>query len=699
MNTNISNKTSDKDLVELAGNHSYKDPKRNDKLDVNGTYYKVLDTRYEHSTGLDAMTVQNLKNGEISIIYQGTQTNKKNGMMDIITDAQLLSDINVKQLEAADNYYVEMKEKFKSLGGVTSVAGNSLGGPLASGVVVNHPEDEENLRCVTLDPALLPDGMMDPNKDYKNIVNYYGDSDVLTKALIALDLDKRIPGERRDITFGFPFADESLKNLGPFHTGFYKDNETFVVAGENINVAADDHIITSIWTGEPLYGGNKARIDITPEALTMLSQALIGSDETTVFGKYDSIKSYMNKSESLVEDESERFTARLDELQDKLEEIIESHFSHPLFKGVTTLAAPILFEIDIWIGLLNKAESITNSINSLLDSPPVEILEHLVKVDFNVANIFEEPKDQLHQFKENVIDMLNGFKQMSEELVPTLLSGGKNVIEDVFVDDLHAHYEIVNQNIERVQNHIRKFNSETNQVKNEMENRDKSVAASIQNKGSFNSPLQTTAGIAYVPPEESNHILAGMKLGDIVLEGSIGAVTAFGYAILNKPLSGLIVIIGALEVALEGAIHQIRMKAKISSVDLPLDFFGLFSKLTKEVDNAVQSAIDPLEEIQGTLGGVRDGLTRVLFNFPTIINEFKPFLKNAILDIVKLDNINILNGVSSALHGELEQLFDDIIYQLSDHKGNSIDALHETAQKVKADFETVREQIDRITFV
>ncbi|MDW4525740.1 hypothetical protein R3398_05035 [Rossellomorea marisflavi] len=696
-NTNIKAKTSDPDLVELAGYHSYKDLSKDTIFKVNGTKFLVLDTRYEDPTGLDAMTVQNLKNGEVSIIYQGTQGQKKNGKMDLLTDAQLLSDINVRQLEAADSYYVEMKEKYDSLGGVTSVAGNSLGGPLASSIVVKHPEDEDNLRCVTLDPALLPKGMMDPNKEYKNIINYYGDNDVLTTALIGLDLDKRIPGERRDISFGFPFADDKLKNLGPFHTGFYGDNEHYVVAGEKINVAADDHIITSIWTGEPLYSGNTERIDITPEALAKLSKAMIG-DDLSVHGKYTSIDSYMNKSQSLVEQEGERFTARLNELQDKIEEITESHFSHPLFKGMSTLAAPILLELDIWIALLGKAESFVRSINKVLDSPPLELVEHIVNIDLNVANIFEPPRELLSQFKENIVDLLQGFKQLSEHLIPTLLSGGKQVVEDVFVNDLNAHYKIVNQNIEKVSKHIELFNFKTNFVRAEMVMRDKNLAESITNKGSLLAVAPSMLNSSGEPLTESDHMLVGMKLGDLILDESIAILTAFGNNIIQAVVGTLIGIVSALEGSLEATILQIKSKAKIDSVAIPMDFLGLYSNLANKVNAIAESAIAPLEEITGTLGGVRDGLTRVFFGFPNIVNEFKPFLQNAILDQFKLAEINILNGVSSSLHGELVLLFEDIIYQLSEHKGNSITALHDTSQKVKADLETVREQIERITF-
>ncbi|MHC8521149.1 SA1320 family protein [Rossellomorea sp. H39__3] len=696
MTNKINEKVTDPDLVELAGLHVYQNPQiYDDPLEVNGKTFRVLDTRYDHPSGLDAMTVKCLETGEISVIYQGTQADAKYGKQDLKADAQLLSDLDVEQLDAAEEYYVEMKERYEHEGGVSYVAGNSLGGPLASNVVVEHPEDD--IRCVTLNPALLPKGKMDPNREYSNIVNYFGSNDVLTKGLISLGLDDRIPGERRDISFGAPYAGLQFNNIGPFHTGYYGNNKPYVVAGEKINVSADDHIISSIWTGEPLYSGNTERIDITPEALDKLSNALIG-DDLSVHGKYTSIDSYMNKSKLLVEQEGERFSARLNELQDKIEEITESHFSHPLFKGISTLAAPILLELDIWIALLGKAESFVRSINKVLDSPPLELVEHIININLNVANIFEPPRELLSQFKENIVDLLQGFKQLSEHLIPTLLSGGKQVVEDVFVNDLNAHYKIVNLNIEKVSKHIELFNFKTNFVRAEMVMRDKNLADSITNKGSLLAVAPSMLNSSGEPLTESDHMLVGMKLGDLILDESIAILTAFGNNVIQAVVGTLIGIVSALEGSLEATILQIKSKAKIDSVAIPMDFLGLYSNLANKVNAIAESAIAPLEEITGTLGGVRDGLTRVFFGFPNIVNEFKPFLQNAILDQFKLAEINILNGVSSSLHGELELLFEDIIYQLSEHKGNSITALHDTSQKVKADLETVREQIERITF-
>lgn len=55
--------------------------------------------------------------------------------------------------------------------------------------------------------------MVDPNKNYDNITNYFTNYDVLTGTLIALNLDSRIPGKRYDISTGIPETGEGFNIL------------------------------------------------------------------------------------------------------------------------------------------------------------------------------------------------------------------------------------------------------------------------------------------------------------------------------------------------------------------------------------------------------------------------------------------------------------------------------------------------------
>ncbi len=94
-----------------------------------------MDTRYEHPTGLDAMTVRNEVTKEVTIVFVGTDAAGKYGNQDILTDIQLLSPIEPRQIKAARAYYKEMSEKYE----ISSITGNSLGGGLSLAVGVQNP--------------------------------------------------------------------------------------------------------------------------------------------------------------------------------------------------------------------------------------------------------------------------------------------------------------------------------------------------------------------------------------------------------------------------------------------------------------------------------------------------------------------------------------------------------------------------------
>ncbi|MCY8015109.1 DUF2974 domain-containing protein, partial [Bacillus haynesii] len=145
----------EKDLVELSGYHSYRNLKKGNDFTVNGHEYYVVNTLYNQPSGLDVMTVVNKETDEVIVVYQGTDAGKTNGMQDILTDAQMAGSITPKQVEAARDYYDQMKAKYGDK--LTSVCGNSLGGGLANAVAVEHPD----VKAVTINPSILPEGEVD----------------------------------------------------------------------------------------------------------------------------------------------------------------------------------------------------------------------------------------------------------------------------------------------------------------------------------------------------------------------------------------------------------------------------------------------------------------------------------------------------------------------------------------------------------
>nr|WP_239457705.1 hypothetical protein [Listeria seeligeri] len=157
-------KTPDTDLIELSGKWVYKRPKKLSSIKVNGTRYKVKEGEYNTASGLDYMVMENTQTGELSMVFEDTQGGK-----DIVTDGTLPGSVPNTQLKAANEAYEKESKKYD----IKNVSGNSLGGGLANYVASNN----EDVRSVTYNPAILPEG--DYDKNNPRITNYLSEYDPL----------------------------------------------------------------------------------------------------------------------------------------------------------------------------------------------------------------------------------------------------------------------------------------------------------------------------------------------------------------------------------------------------------------------------------------------------------------------------------------------------------------------------------------
>jgi hypothetical protein len=684
----------DKNLVQLAGQEAYKKPKKDTELYVNDVEFIVLDTNYGDPTGLDALTVVNPDTDVVSVIYVGTDAAAENGKQDLLTDAQLLSDLTLPQLEAAQDYFNKMNKKYESIGGVKSVTGNSLGGPLANSVAINHPE----VTSVTLNPALLPKGMADPNKSYDNITNYFTNYDVLTGTLIALNLDSRIPGKRYDISTGIPVIGEKFSILTNNHTG-YIDGGKYVIGRDGepgygkIHDEADAHIMTSIWTGEPLYGGHSDRIEINRDNLNLLAEALAG-DVTTRLGY---ARDYLTNSQEIAQHEGDRYSERLSRLQMIFEDSFENLIGNPLFIGITSTGHRLTSEIDHLISLVNMAENASKSLNGVLNSPPVELVEHLFNRSISVESIFGQARNQLLEFKQEIISLTGFLQNILHKEIPELFSGGKETLEDLLVNEMLAHYEIIKANTVKMNSHIAEFQSQVGDLAKNFGERDSSLSASISGGASVQHEVVMPKKNDYVL-ETSDHMLIGMKVKEIYLDGSFEVFKGVSHRFLFPLLGGLTGLAFAIENTLEVISAQIKGAMNVAlSGTLPGKLISIFSDFDDKIRSYVSSTLEPIDELAATIEGLRDGLTRLTIGFPALLDSFRPYIDSAIFDKTSYSNIHIYNVSAMAIHEEMEMLFDDIVHQLSQHKGNSIQALCEISQRVKDNMIQLHQQVDRVT--
>ena len=86
--------------------------------------------------------------------------------------------------------------------------------------------------------------------------------------------------------------------------------------------------------------------------------------------------------------------------------------------------------------------------------------------------------------------------------------------------------------------------------------------------------------------------------------------------------------------------------------------------------------------METTVEGLRKGIGRMIVNLPEMLQNFKPYIDSAIFEPGKFEHVRLYNVSTLAILDEMELLFNDIIFQLSDEKAEAIEATLEISKSV-----------------
>ncbi|MBH0161864.1 SA1320 family protein [Fictibacillus sp. 26RED30] len=696
INKNITNtktnSVADKDLVEISGFHAYQDYKNSDRVTVNGNEYRVVNVHSDKTNGLDAITFQSINTKEYIVAYTGTDSSDFN---DLKTDGQLLSDMVPVQVEEARNYFNQMEKEF---GNISYVCGNSLGGGNANAVGVENPD----VKTVTINPAMLPEGVVDYGKEYSNITNYFGRYDVLTSLETGLMLGHRIPGKQIEINHGIPNAKHFLNN----HTGYIGKDEAdklvYVLGlpgqpgyGKIYFDEADSSVVSSIWTGQSLHTGSSERIDMNTENMHQLSKSLEGYVGT----RMGYVHSYLQNSADIVDHEGSRYYERLHTLQQTFRDMFEEAAENPLFAGITTTGNVIKTEIYHLITLLDSAESKVQSLNYFLNSPPAELVEFLMNKNINVESLFGDARNFLYSLRSDVEDLTDVLPRMVSQKIPELFEGGTDHFTDAVVGEFMAHYKILSKNNITVKKHMDSYSTDVTATADNFTERDKLLASGISTGVPQSIIIPNFGSAEDFKMLDSPYLKMGMKILDIQLELAIAAFGNFAHKIALPLLVGLELITSTLEGILEGISSAIKGAVYvILNGSLPVKLAGMFTDFDDKLRAMVNDALEPLDELADTVEGLRRGLDNLIVYFPVLIQEFKPYLKSALFSESNYFNIYLYNTAATGILEEMDMLFKDIVYQLTHNKGLAIDALSEISEHVKNNMLVMHEQTERGTY-
>ncbi|MDQ0233475.1 SA1320 family protein [Metabacillus malikii] len=463
--------------------------------------------------------------------------------------------------------------------------------------------------------------MIDETQKFENITNYFSAYDVLTTTETSLGLGNRIPGVQHRINNGIPEFDKLSTN----HTGYLRESDGrqyYQIGDDVIHVDADSHVITSIWTGESLHGGGSSRkIIMDKDHLYMLANAL--SEDVAV--KIQRSGNYLENSNNIVEEESRQFYERVDKLQQIFEDLFDQLAGNRLFMGLTSVGNLLILEIHALQALLNQAESNCQSLNSILNSPPAELLEHILNQDISVESVFVTARNHLENLKEDVGQLSNTLKTIITDGVTELFVGGTNSWEDAVVRELEAHYHILMKNKDTMLEQVINFAKEVNNTADHFEQADRSIAHAIENGKSTETTIGKANQSKLYTMEESAYLPDGMKFKEMHLDFVYGIFTHSVQLKLLPHLTNIKFTLSLVETALELINKSVKgLTVSLLHGNLPGKIVSLFTNYDEKIKSYVNSALSPLEEVRLTIEGIHDGISRLIVNFPTLAHNFKP---------------------------------------------------------------------------
>lgn len=681
--------TTHQDLVKLSGYHAYQYPEKPGSLTVNGKKFKIEDTTYDTATGLDVVTVRNDKSGEVSIVYVGSDQLYGDW---IGTNIGLIGDVEPAQLIEAEEYYQKMKDEH---GEISFVTGNSLAGALANRVAIDHPD----VQSVTINPAMLPDGMVDPNKSYSNITNYQSEYDVLTHVQESIQYGHRVPGISHEIKHGLPIYSAFIAN----HVGYpVKDEKgeftlTIGKKGEpgygKIHLGAHDHVVTSIWRGTSLHGGTNVPIRINVGDMNLLADRI----ENDVSGRLEMAGEYIGHAVDIVEDENAKFADRISTLQQQLNDLLDQLVSDPLFKGVSGIGGAIKLAVNGLIFQLNRAEEKLSVLNSILRTAPVEVIEFLFSVDISVESLISPVRDYLNNIIEDVDEFIAATQNIIDNEIPALFEGGKDMFVDAVVGELGAHYKVIHYSKDSLLSQVKGYSSQVRGVSDAFEGMDVTLGIAIATNA---LPPEERKQIPEAPNfciQSSTYLDDKLRIKDIQVEKAHDHISSVVTSILTPILKDAKKIMSSVEFGLESIVISIDTVVNIVAYSPAGLFVDIFTDYVQKVRDGAEVAKDPIVEMKDTVSNLKTGLQEAIDNLPEILEYFEKYIDVAIFTPSKFKNVQLYNIGAVAILSEMEMLFNDIVFQLSNQRAQAIEGTVETSRSIVGNIVILREGVEKGT--
>ncbi|EUJ42317.1 SA1320 family protein, partial [Listeria fleischmannii] len=484
----------------------------------------------------------------------------------------------------------------------------------------------------------------------------------------------RLPGKNVIVNNNMPLYATLVSN----HTGY---SDPIKIDGEDVLIDADAYLPVGVWSGAVLTGGKGHKIDVNPENMKILAEAMVSKMKgqmTTAQSHVDHAVDIVEREGAKLDDRKETLTASFDDLlgQDALGKIMTFTSQYELVRdeiekinpvGVKALDAlqrirstPVISDIFDFI----STHSFLGAFSLLMDLPLL-VGDTLMKLD-------------------NLILQVNALKKQA---IPKLFQGIDNeFFDDGMVAELKAHYKIIDENKEVVTHQIVTFGTQVTYVSTELEKADKLLTATQQMERVAAPPATSDFTL-----QKSKALQDGMgkkqkllddnfrKFRDAATSSLDPLITSLGSTLnqLNSTVGEAYTIVKAVRSGLD------YVKVPFTDIDdnmrAGLDAFIEFAEPYQVM---VESLIQATRSLRG------GGLSAVL-------EAYRPYIDTALFEGTQFQNVIALNKVSVNIYESAKMVFEDIKYQLSDNKAVAVEALDKLADKVVINLAILLDQLKR----
>lgn len=149
-----------------------------------------------------------------------------------------------------------------------------------------------------------------------------------------------------------------------------------------------------------------------------------------------------------------------------------------------------------------------------------------------------------------------------------------------------------------------------------------------------------------------------------------------------------------MDMALATALHSIDAAVNITAYSPAGLLVNFTSDYVQKLRDAAEEVKKPVEDMQNTIKNLNIALDESIENLPEVLDYFEEYIDVAIFTPTRFQSVKTYNIAATDILGEMEMLFNDIVYQLSNQRAKAIDGIVSASRSVLANMEVLKEDIE-----